>query len=481
MDFTVTLERGNPMWAAQMTYMDQTSSSNLALNLAAGQSVDVQLMLLVPETAREGNSNTYTLRVEHSAQYFTLNTTSLVVSDNLDVDLVQLTDGVVMTSIGDNFTFVDLVVFNTGNAELDLDWSYGLAPDGWTVNYANPPALVEVLSQANVVLAIRPPNQTDATTGFDLPLYVNASNNGRYVTAELTIRVEVPLSDYAGISTDLESAPLLFIPRDGSAKQTFVLVNEGNTPLSGTLTVEVRDSDGGIVSDRSATISPSNIDALLVGQSVEIVGEVKPDDDAADGRYQLIVIFTSDSGVVVEFSADTSVSAQKSTGGLLNMSPYIAYPLLGVFLVAVIVGARRLKSSASISETGTELVAPDAHTNPDNLGVRREQALDISHSVNDLASGEVSQDEIAAALAQSMDMPKPLASTPVGLPPAGLPPVGLPPAGLPPLGRPPMPIKEVPPIAPSGPPLPPTGLPDGWTMEQWTHYGDQYLQRMGLK
>ena len=27
-----------------------------------------------------------------------------------------------------------------------------------------------------------------------------------------------------------------------------------------------------------------------------------------------------------------------------------------------------------------------------------------------------------------------------------------------------------------GPPLPPTGLPEGWTMEQWSHYGHQYLQ-----
>ena len=26
------------------------------------------------------------------------------------------------------------------------------------------------------------------------------------------------------------------------------------------------------------------------------------------------------------------------------------------------------------------------------------------------------------------------------------------------------------------PPLPPTGLPEGWTMEQWQHYGHQYLQ-----
>ena len=30
--------------------------------------------------------------------------------------------------------------------------------------------------------------------------------------------------------------------------------------------------------------------------------------------------------------------------------------------------------------------------------------------------------------------------------------------------------------APAGPPLPPTGLPVGWTMEQWSHYGQQYLE-----
>ena len=28
-----------------------------------------------------------------------------------------------------------------------------------------------------------------------------------------------------------------------------------------------------------------------------------------------------------------------------------------------------------------------------------------------------------------------------------------------------------------GPPLPETGLPDGWSMEQWSHYGDQWLQK----
>ena len=131
-------------------------------------------MLLVPETAREGNSNNYTLRVEHTSQYFTINTTQIVVSDNLDVDLRTVESGEVIAQISENFTFVNLIVANTGNADLELNHT-GIAPDGWTINFANPPAKVDVLKEANVVLAILPPNQTDAGFGFDLPIYVEAT------------------------------------------------------------------------------------------------------------------------------------------------------------------------------------------------------------------------------------------------------------------------------------------------------------------
>jgi hypothetical protein len=31
----------------------------------------------------------------------------------------------------------------------------------------------------------------------------------------------------------------------------------------------------------------------------------------------------------------------------------------------------------------------------------------------------------------------------------------------------------------SSPVVPESGLPDGWSMEQWHHYGQQYLDRMG--
>ena len=41
-------------------------------------------------------------------------------------------------------------------------------------------------------------------------------------------------------------------------------------------------------------------------------------------------------------------------------------------------------------------------------------------------------------------------------------------------------FEQAPPPQPvnSGPPLPASGLPQGWTMEQWSYYGEQYLASM---
>ena len=486
LDFAVSLERGNPAWAAEIQYEQEISSTSLSVTLLPGQSGDVEMRLLVPETAREGNSNTYTLRVESSPQKFTLNSTSLVVGENLDVDLVSNVGTLITVPVNNDFTFTEFIVENTGNADLDLEWSTSLAPDGWSIGYSNPPSSVSVLDQSSVQLGIRAPNQTASGFGFDLQLFVNASNNGRFTNGELIVRVEVPQTSFAGISvSDDTVAPLLFIPREDTGKQSFTIINEGNVPLSGQLTVEIRDGDGNISTDRGATISPSSITDLAIGESIEVVGKVSTYEDSMDGRMSLVVILTTTDGVVIEYMADTSVSSQQSSGGIFGILPaYVSYPLVVFVLLGLLYGGRKLKQSSKIDDEGTELVTPDTHTDADHLGTRRDQVLDISHSVNDIASGEVSQDEIAAALAQSLSMPAPVAkaSVPVGRPPStGLPPAGLPPAGLPPVGLPP--VKAVPDLpipVPAGPPLPPGGLPDGWTMEQWNHYGEQYLQRMGL-
>ena len=497
LDFVVSLERGNPTWAAEIQYGEDTSSTSLSVTLPPGQSGDVEMRLLVPENAKEGNSNTYTLRVESSPQMFTLNSTSLVVGENLAVNLVSNVGTLISASVNNDFTFTEFIVENAGNSDLDLEWSTSLVPDDWSVGYSNPPSSVSVLSQAPVQLAVKAPNQTVPGFGFDLQLYVNATNNGRFTNAELTVRVEVPSSSFAGISvSDESSAPLLFIPRGESGKQSFTIINQGNIPLSGELAVEVQDAEGNVLSDRSASISPSSVTDLAVGDSIEVIGKVSTDEDSIDGRMNLVIVMTTSEGVVIELMVDTSVSSQQSSGGIFGTLPaYVSYPLVLIALLGLLYGGRKLKESSKMDDDGTDLVAPDAHTDADHLGTRRDAALDISNSVNDIASGEVSQDEIAAALAQSLSMPVagnasvPTGRPPSGAPPKGMPPAGLPPAGLPPMGLPPVqsqavPAKVVPqlpaePIA-LGPPLPPGGLPDGWTMEQWSHYGEQYLQRMGL-
>ena len=221
--------------------------------------------------------------------------------------------------VNNDFTFTEFIVENTGNSDLDLEWSTSLAPDGWSVGYSNPPSSVSVLSQASAQLAIQAPNQTASGFGFDLQLFVNGSNNGRFTNAELIVRVEVPATSFAGISVSDETvAPLLFIPRGDSGKQSFTIINEGNIPLNGELTVEVRDADGTLLDDRSTTISPSSITNLGIGESIEVVGKVSTDEDSIDGRMNLVILLTTTDGVVIEFMADTSVSSQQSSGGTVS-------------------------------------------------------------------------------------------------------------------------------------------------------------------
>ena len=54
------------------------------------------------------------------------------------------------------------------------------------------------------------------------------------------------------------------------------------------------------------------------------------------------------------------------------------------------------------------------------------------------------------------------------------------------MATPPPPSQPEPAVAPApapapqaGPPVPESGLPEGWTMEQWQHYGEEYLRRQG--
>ena len=235
------------------------------------------------------------------------------------------------------------------------------------------------------------------------------------------------------------------------------------------------------VSGWNTDVNPSKISGLMPGDSIELEVIVEPKDSAEKGSCQVLINVTSDSNIVAQITFSSSIQSSKGNSGLFNSVPwYVSVLILATMLVSGVIFARRMKRSGSVSNDDSQLVSADNYVNPEYISDRRDDALDIGNSVNEITSGEVSADEIAAALAQSMELPS-FANTPNI--PKGMPPKMNIPAGMPPQLKvlPVIPMPQVAPPLPQAPvltrPLPPTGLPPGWSVEQWNAYGHMWLEK----
>ena len=501
-DLDVVIQPSNPLWPIQVTYQEQNDSRKVSLTLQGGEVTTVNFLLRVPPVAEEGEVNNFVIRTELSAQAFVSNTTVLKVSDDLSMELIG--PSTIGTSISSQFSFGEFNVTNTGNAPLTLNWSHGIAPDGWVLGFTNPSTYIEPREERTIRLGFIPPVNTPEGEGFNLTVTVSGFSNGRMIQNSVTVGVTVLASTFANITVeDASSTPFILVPRGDTATQNIIIRNDGNVPLNGDVLGATFDSDGNVTSAWQVSCSQDSIQSIGVGEQIVIQVSLTPFEDARKGRIMTTITLNSEGTDVGMLAIESSVySATGSNGLFSNLPLYVSLPLLSITVIGAIVLALRMKKSGELSNSGEELVAPDAFVNPDHLGTRREDALDIGHAVDDIASGEVSSDEIAAALAQSLQLSLPVipSGVPAGLPPGGMPPrqslalpQGLPPAGLPPMPLPslpmpqpkslpslpmPQPIPMPAPVAtlpPLGPPLPAAGLPNGWTMEQWQHYGQQWL------
>ena len=490
----------NPQWAIQVSHDGVDDSRRVALTLGPGQTTQVQFIFGVPVTAEEGDSNVFTIRTERSLSNFRQNITTLVVKDELGVLLTPPADNRIDTRIADVFSYGEFVVKNTGNTNLGLTWTHGLAPDGWTVGFANPTVYLEPREEKIVRFGLIPPAQAAATeNAFEVLINVNATNNGRFVEASETVTVGVLPSAFGNITASKAGEGILQgISRDSGRTEIFIVRNDGNTPLNAELTAVLVDKENVQRTDWSVDVSPATVVNLGVGEEIEVEVSLMPADDVERGASFLLLNLSADQALVTSIQRDVSVEIATGAGGLFNiLPPAVSITLVVALLGAGLILARRMKASGALVDDGASLVAPNTHTNPDMLGERRDEALDLGTAVDELTSGEVSDEEIAQAIMQSMDLPATPAAVPQGLPPTGMPPKANVPLGMPPAGMPPAPAKTLPqlplpapapapvqPAAPAptlaqGPPLPPGGLPAGWTMEQWQHYGHEWLKRQG--
>jgi hypothetical protein len=314
-------------------------------------------------------------------------------------------------------------------------------------------------------------------------------------------------SMFGNITTEETGERLLQgISRTDGRTTTLVIRNDGNVPLSAVLSTDLLDKDGELRTDWTIRLEPNTITGLGVGDEQRIELTLTPKDNVARGIGLLQINLSSDGLLIAQFDLEVSVATASGSTGLFSvLPPAVSIGLVAVLLVGAVVLARRMKQSGTLADDSADLVAPDTHGDPDTLGLRRGEALDLGTAVDELTSGEVSDEEIARAIMQSIDVPVIPAAVPTGLPPSGLPPkvvvpMGLPPAGMPPAGlptpkalpplpqpAPPAATTPLPATTPSvlpepvsvAPPVPAAGLPPGWTMEQWQHYGHEWLRRQG--
>ena len=477
LDLTVRVNPELTTWTIQVSHESNTANREVDLQILPGQSDQVRFEILVSPVAERNDENRLVIKTSQDVSNFIINETTLVVKDEIGLDISGDLTSLNASPNGD-FTYTTLMIENTGNSQISIDWSNSLPPDGWEVGFASPPTLLGPRESSELIVGIKTPaNEPSTSSAFDLGVYATINNGFESLQVSATYPVEVQSGAFCAIDYDSDAKPLLGVDRNGESSQTITVRNIGNMPLTVDLVDEIDAKNWDV------ELSQSSVSALGIGMSSEIEITVKTNDDTEAGIEELT--FTcGDSAVILE----VSVKNTKSQGGLFGIvSPEVAYSIIGVLILGIAIVARRVKRSAPKDYSGEELVAPDAHSIPDT-GERMQAVMDSVVGQESLASGGVSAEEIADALAQSIpSLPTPPAPSgvPMGRPPSALP-SGRPPASVP-LGRPPAivpqgrPPAAAPPqpAAPAAPPLPPGGLPPGWTMEQWQYYGHQWLASQG--
>ena len=279
---------------------------------------------------------------------------------------------------------------------------------------------------------------------FKISISVKASNGEREYEQSVILDVEILPSLYGNISLDDEILqPLIGVPKESTQSTTITVRNDGNIQLTGDLSVVVIDDEGNEVSGWRPAVSPSSV-SINPSDSIDVSLKLSPSEGVDRGPYKILVSLSSNGQVVTTFDLQASSSPAEGNGGLFNIVPwYVSVVIIAVLVATVFIVSRKLKRSGSFEDDDSQLVAADAYGVVPDAGSRREKALDIGISQDDMTSGEVSQEEIAAALAKSMadqfSAPAPNVNPPMpGLPPPGMPPRGMPPAGMPPLGKVPL-------------------------------------------
>ena len=143
----VIVQPSNPSWYADLVYGGLYYNNEVPVTISAGQTETVQIIIASPESSLEGEFNLFNIKAEVSNFDYVNNNTRLVIVDKLSIVLESPES--VVCQLSDEYSYADFSITNDGNSVADLEWSYSLPPDGWTVGFANPITPTSATSKPN--------------------------------------------------------------------------------------------------------------------------------------------------------------------------------------------------------------------------------------------------------------------------------------------------------------------------------------------
>ena len=446
LNFQIRALSSSNTWPIQVYLFDEEPPSGQETNaeLVVEPGVESRLIVrtIVPLAAERGDRNTITVKTTLGDTVVT-NATVLEVREITTLD-VQSEEGFSIALGQDGNS--NIFLHNSGNVPLLIDLTMGTLPDGWSGGFLTGKTFTMDMNRDSMItIGLQLPSGTPVGTLSEKVPVIIESTSPSLSKETITVEMEVSVLPSVWIDVQSDSANLQGVSEGEESKFTLEVHNWGNSP-SGIL-LDYGGLDGWVI-----TFEPSSIEELSPGENAEIMVTVKPRKSAEDGLNQLLIFAnsTSEGGQVTVTQASLTIDISKAksanSGGISGIFESLGLPAWTIAIVffALLVGmiSFGIRAREEFQPVGSEeeLIPRGSALQAGTKEERRAAALDTS-TTGDVVTGEVSTVEIEDALQSTV---------------------------------PTLPTHQVPEGAL---PLPLTGLPDGWTMDQWVAYGHLWWEQ----
>ena len=434
MTFEVNAFSSLNTWPIQIIHDEEESMDSISVEILSGQIAIFQINTLVPMAAQMGESNTITTRVTHTGGDVISNGTKLVVRELAELDI----SGDSSISAAPGLTGVaNVMIQNSGNVDLVVSLTLGSIPTDWSGGFMTAGNFaMDMNQQAVVSVALELPGAVPAGPQDEqIPVIIEFTTPA-FITHSRTVWLDVIVLSSAWLDLSVPDDTVEDVYPGNPATFDVTLQNIGNSVTE--VSLEVAGDE-----NWEFEVDPSSSGPIEPGQSISVEVVADPRGDAEYGIIELDVFANGTGQMEISTNAYLRLQVSKARESTEGLMPSWAIGLIFIIVVSasVVLVLRARNSSSLATRPDEELIPPGSALLSGSTKERRAAALETSAS-GEVLTGTVSEEELNNAISSS---------------------------SLPSLS-----IEQAPDGAPQ---LPLSGLPDGWTMEQWAAYGHMWWEQ----